>query len=273
MRCIEAPMSEAVSQVLPISVSLIACNEGHRIGRCLESVAGWTKDIVAVINDCTDATESILQAHGATVIHSPWQGFREQKNQSLQHCLQPWVLALDADEAVSPELRRAIEAFFAQGVDAVNGAEFSRKVWLFNRWITHGDYYPDVVLRLFRNGCGHWAGDDVHTAIELQGKRLRLHGDLLHYTHSSINAHVRKTMAYADDFADRSRQDGRSASLLAIVIRPPWRFFRSYVLRLGFLDGLAGYYIAVMLAFYTFLRYSRLYEEAHELKLCPGKAN
>lgn len=245
---------------LPVSVSMTSRNEAHNLPRSLGSVAGWTSEIVVVVNDCTDGTEDVARGFGARVIPHAWEGYRDQKRFALVQCTQPWVLALDADEEVSPELRADIFRFFEGDHDRFSGAMFPRKVWFLGRWITHGDWYPDWSLRLFRRGSGQWQGSPEHDKIELDGPCARLRGELLHYSNPTLNSHVGKIPVFADYFLRRQLEAGRKWSLAESLIRPWWRFVRCYVLRRGFLDGFPGYYIARATAFATFVRYSRLYE-------------
>jgi Glycosyltransferases involved in cell wall biogenesis len=249
---------------LPISVSLIAHNEAANLPRCLRSVAGWTSEIVVVTNDCTDDTVKIAQSFGAKTLENPWRDFQTQKNVSLDACTQPWVLALDADEEISSALRDELIAFFnGDAPSRFHGADFPRKSWFLGRWITHGDWYPDRCLRLFRRGSGRWGGDLAHTHVIVDGPVMRLRADLHHYSYATLPAQVFKISRQSDDFLRAQLLKKKRWSLLATFFRPPWRFFRAYVLRLGFLDGFPGFYIAASTAFGALLRYSRLYEHAH----------
>jgi glycosyltransferase involved in cell wall biosynthesis len=257
---------------LPITVSMISGAEAGRIGRALESVAGWTSELVVVLNEeVSDGTAEILQRHGAKILRQPWRGFREQKNVSLAQATQPWVLCLDADEEVSPELRAAIFRFFSEGgSEHFAGADFARKVWFLGRWITHGDWYPDRVLRLLKKGAGNWAGSPEHCKIELSGAVQKLPGDLYHYTNPTINSYVAKINYFSDIFLERQLAAKTRWSAPTVITRSGWRFLRAYFFRLGFLDGFPGLFIAVTTAYATFVRHSRLYEHLHsEGPPCP----
>lgn len=245
---------------LPIAVSMTARNEVRNLTRSLGSVRNWVQEIVVVVNDCTDGTEDIARTFGARVIEHPWEGYRDQKRFALSQVTAPWVLALDADEEVSDALREEIQRFFQGDHERYAGAMFPRKVWFMGRWITHGDWYPDWSLRLFRNGRGQWEGSPEHDKIVLQGECRRLRGDLLHYSNPTLLSHVDKIGVFSDYFLQRQIAQGRRWSAFETVFRPWWRFFRAYVLRRGFLDGYPGYYIAKATAFATLVRYSRLYE-------------
>lgn len=248
---------------LPITIAMTARNEAHNLPRCLDAVHEWVKEIVVVINDCTDKTREVAESYGAKVHESSWAGFRDQKNKALEKAGQPWVLALDADEVVSENLRRDIVTFLANDRDRFAAASSPRKVWFMGRWITHGDWYPDRVTRLFLRDKGRWVGSTEHCRVEVEGAVRPLESDLLHFSNPDIGSHVRKIPYYADIFLERQLHDGASWSVFETVFRPWWRFFRAYVLRRGFLDGYPGYYIAKATAFATLVRYSRLYE--HEV--------
>lgn len=251
---------------LPLSVAIIARNEAETLARCLASVQGWVAEIVVVLNDTTDASGQIAQEHGAIVHHRNWKGFRDSKNEALDLATQAWALCLDADEEVSQSLRSDIEAFFAQGDNQRHvGAEFPRKVWFIDRWITHGDWYPDYSLRLINREASRWGGDEfVHEKMECDGTVTRLSGDLHHYSFPTLSGHVSKINPFADLFLKQQQAKETKFSVFAAVFRPFWRFFRAYFLRLGFLDGYPGFYIAWATAFGAFVRYSRLFEEENQ---------
>lgn len=232
---------------------------------------GWVAEIVVALNDTTDGSDVIARDFGASVHHVRWQGYRDTKNDALELARHDWVLSLDADEEVSPALRADLVAFFARpDRDRFSGARFPRKVWFIDRWITHGDWYPDYSLRLLHRRRARWGGDAfVHEKVECEGDIARLRGDLHHFSFPTLASHVAKMNPFADLFVRQQQARGNRFSLDAAILRPAWRFFRAYVLRRGFLDGYPGYYIAWATAFGTFVRYSRLYEE--ENKREPAK--
>ncbi len=249
--------------VLPVSVCVVACNEERNLPRCLASVAGLAADILVMDSGSTDATCRLAEQAGARVVHQEWLGYRDQKNAALAHCTQPWVLALDADEEVSPALRGEIEAFFRDGgSERFHGASFPRKVWFLGRWITHGDWYPDRKLRLVRRERARWAGSPEHDFLEAGGPVARLSADLHHFSFQDTAAFIRKINVFADEYLKRELAADRRWSLFRNLARPLWRFFRGYVLRRGFLDGFPGFWIATGVAFQTFVRHSRTYEHS-----------
>ncbi|MFZ4115782.1 MAG: glycosyltransferase family 2 protein [Chthoniobacterales bacterium] len=244
--------------MLPLSIALISYNEEANLRRCLKSVEGLAQEIVVVDSGSTDATVSIAMEFGAKIQHQSWLGYRDQKNVALDHCTQPWVLALDCDEELSPELKKSLLHFFEQGdCDRFEGASFHRLTWFLGRWIRHGDWYPDTKLRLFRRGHGRWV-EPIHETILLTGPTTLLQGDLLHYSFPSMKVYIEKIHPFAEEFFQK--QQGKKWSLAATITRPLWRFFRAYVLRRGFLDGFPGLWIAVATGFSVFVRYSRSYE-------------
>jgi glycosyltransferase involved in cell wall biosynthesis len=269
-------MNNANSQpvMLPISVCLVAGAEAQRIGRALASVAGWTREIIVVLNEeVADGTDLVAAQYGARVYRHPWQGFREQKNLVLTYATQPWILSLDADEEISPALHEEIRAFLLGPEPNPNGASMPRKVWFLGRWITHGDWYPDRVLRLFRRGHGRWAGTPEHCYVKVAGSCVKLKGDLHHYTNPTIGRYVAKMSYYADFHLQRqlTAQARWSPwrSPASIILRVVWRWVRAYFFRRGFLDGYPGFFIAVSNAYATLIKHSRLYE--HEQPAPPPR--
>lgn len=244
---------------------MIARNEAKRLPRSLGSVAGWVEEIVVVVNDCSDDTVAVAESFGAIVSEHPFANMRDQNNVVLGQASRKWVLSIDADEEVSPELKKEIFNFFGSGaIDSVEGAYFPRKLWFMGRWLGHGDSYPDYVLRLFHRDKAKWAGSPEHYQLSLEGRTVKFKEDLLHYSNDSINGHIAKINYFSDAHLKRQLEQGRKFSLAEALFRPVWRFLRAYFFRAGFLDGYPGLYMATATAFATFVRYSRLYE--HERK-------
>ncbi|HUA66949.1 MAG TPA: glycosyltransferase family 2 protein [Candidatus Saccharimonadales bacterium] len=251
---------------LPISVCIIAGNEANRIRRALDSVAGWTSDLIVVINDdVNDGTDKIAGEFGAKVFREPWKGHVAQKNSATAKATCEWILGLDADESVTPELRAEIEKLFT-GSEKPKVAAFSfpRCTIYCGRWIRHGDWYPDRQIRLWRRGAAKWGGIDPHDKLLVNGAVGKLKGDLKHFSMESMEQQFRKTITYANDFARHCAEQKKVVLLPALLFHPWWRFLRAYVLRMGFLDGWQGFAIARVIAIYTFLRYLRAYQAQKE---------
>jgi glycosyltransferase involved in cell wall biosynthesis len=251
---------------LPISVCVIAGNEARRIRRALDSVAGWVAEIVVVIDDkVTDGTDKIAESYGAKVFCRPWEGHAVHRNFASEKATQPWLFALDVDEVVSPELREEIVRAVSDAPADANppvAYGFPRCTFYHGRWIRHGDWYPDRKVRLWRRGGGRWEGSP-HEKLMVQGRVEWLRGDLLHYSLETLEEQIKKTISTADYFLQQCEARGRKVGLADIVFRPWWSFFRSYFLRGGFLNGWQGYVIAWMTAFYTFVRYTKVYLAQH----------
>ncbi|OHE70700.1 MAG: glycosyl transferase [Verrucomicrobia bacterium GWC2_42_7] len=252
------------SEKLPISVVLIAHNEAHNIRRCLDSIASWVSEIIVVVNDCTDGTDAIARSYGAKIFEHPWHGHRDQKNIAIGYATQSWILQVDADEEVSDELRGSIITFIEENDLLYAGAYFPRKVWFLGQWIKHGDWYPDYSLRLFRRGAGICIGSHEHDTIKLNGKAKKLKGDLHHYTYPSLNAQIPKIAIFGDYYLKRMLEAKTPWNSWAVAFRSLWRFFRAYFLRLGFLDGFPGFYIAFYQGFATLFRHAKLYEHLNK---------
>src|ERR1700744_3420089 len=166
---------------IPVSVCIIAGNEAQRIRKVLESVQGGTSEIVILLNqEVNDGTDQIAKEFGAKVFREPWKGFIGQKNSAAEKCSQPWLLNLDADEAVTPELKKEIQSLLASGTPPHTAYEFPRCTFFCGRWIRHGDWYPDRVQRLWRRGAARWAGEEPHARLQIDGTVGRLNADLLH---------------------------------------------------------------------------------------------
>lgn len=246
---------------LPVSVCIISGAEARRIGRALESVAGWAGEIIVVLNEeVRDGTEEICVRHGAKVFREPWKGFVGQKNSAADKATAPWLLNLDADEAVTPALAAEIAAVVLATGETRAVYQFPRCSYYCGRWIRHGDWYPDYVRRLWRKGAARWIGQEPHADLEVHGTPGRLRSDVLHYPMETINHQIAKTVQYADDFVRHCAEQKQSVTSLDLLVRPAWRFLRAYVFKLGFLDGWQGFTIAWLTSFYTFLRYVKVRE-------------
>jgi len=256
----------------PISVSIISGADVDRIKNALESVSGWTSQIIVVLNDdVRDGTEEVAKRFGAEVFREAWRGVIAQKNSAAEKATQEWVLNLDSDEAVSPELRDEIMTALGETGQSPQPVAFNfpRLNKYCGRWIRHGDWYPDRRTRLWRRGRGHFEGEDPHDHLVVEGQTRKLRGNLLHYPMKSINHQIAKTVEYADFFVKNRSPGDRRVTMADLAIRPAWRFLRAYIFKLGFLDGWQGFSIAWLTSFYTFLRYARVRES--ELPKETGK--
>ncbi len=255
---------------LPITVCMISGAEAHRIGRALESVCDWAGEIIVVLNaEVQDGTDEVARRHGAKVFREPWKGYIDQKNSAAAKAASEWILDLDADEVVSPELRAEIQSVLASASVSRDPVAFSvpRLSRFCGRWIRHGDWYPDRQTRLWRRGRARWGGTDPHAKLLVDGAVRELKGHLHHHSAETINLRLRKIIPFSDEFV-RQRAGSERLGVFDLALRPLWRFVRAYVFRLGFLDGWPGYYIAFHTAFSTMVRYAKL-REARSVKPPP----
>jgi glycosyltransferase involved in cell wall biosynthesis len=235
---------------------MISGAEVSRIGQALESVAGWAAEILIVLNsEVMDGTEELALRYGAKVFREPWKGFIGQKNSVADKATQPWLLNLDADEVVSEPLARELTGVISAASVPHAAYEFPRCTFYCGRWIRHGDWYPDRVMRLWKKGAARWTGEEPHARLDLTGKVGRLRSDLLHHSNENIARQISKIAPYQEGFVKQRVADGSSVGLFELVVRPWWRFVRAYGLRLGFLDGWQGFYIAALSSFSTLTRY------------------
>jgi glycosyltransferase involved in cell wall biosynthesis len=256
---------------LPISICLVASNEAHRIRPALDSVKDWTSEIILAIDDkVTDGTDTIAATYGAKVVCQPWRGHAAHRNFASDHATQPWLLAIDADEVVSEKLRDEIIAVFqSHGAGAPPAAySFPRLSYFGGRWIRHGDWYPDRKVRLWRKAAGKWEGDP-HEKLVLQGGVIALRSDLFHYSNENIDQMLSKIEVVSTIFVRQCEGRHRRTSWADLAVRPFWKFFRAYVIKLGFLDGWPGYFIAWVNAFSTVTRYAKVIEHSQEQSRRP----
>jgi glycosyltransferase involved in cell wall biosynthesis len=248
-----------------LSIAIVALNEEANIGRTLESVR-WADEIVVVDSGSTDRTREIAEQYGAKVVIEPWRGHVAQKNYALELCTQPWVLALDADEEVSPGLAKEIQSVLVDPA-AVNGYWIPRKNFFLGRWIRFGGFYPDPKLRLFRRGEGYSTGHDPHDRYELKtGRALgRFKNPMVHHAYPTLSYYLEHMNSYSSLGAKLAVAKGhRSFSLANILVRPMFTFVYNYFIRLGFLDGREGLLLHLYHSVYVSWKYSKAWELAKQ---------
>lgn len=244
---------------MKITACIITLNEEDRLGDCLTSLAD-VDEIVVVDSGSTDATRGIAEAAGARVVERDWPGHVEQKNRAVAMAAHDWVLCIDADERLSPELSAAIRALKRDGPGEVRGFEVNRHTEYLGRWINHGGWYPQWRMRLIDRRAGGWTGVNPHDRLEVSGPTARLDGDLRHHTYRDLSDHLRTIDNFTSIAARERRRAGRRFNPAMLVLAPLWRCFRMYVLRLGILDGRPGLVLAVMAGYYVFLKHAKLLE-------------
>lgn len=239
-----------------LSVIVIVKNEEADLRDCLASV-NWADEIVVVDSGSTDGTLAIAREFTQHVYERDWQGFGVQKNRALSYASGDWVLSLDADERVTPELRREIQAVLDSDT-ACDAYDIPRLSNYCGRSMRHSGWYPDYVTRLFRRGSARFSGDLVHERLLVDGVIGQLKAELLHYAFDGMEEVLRKMDMYSSAGAQKMQQRGRKATLTGAVLRGVWSFVRTYLLRGGFLDGREGFMLAVSNAEGTYYRYVKL---------------
>jgi hypothetical protein len=246
-----------------VACAVVCQDEAAQIGACLESVA-WCDEVVVVDGGSRDATVEIARQHTPRVIHNPWPGYRAQKQVALEAATEPWVLSLDADERVTPELATQIRAVLASVPDGVDGFAIPRLVPYLGRFWYRGGWWPRPVVRLVRRTRAVWGGVDPHDRLEVQGAVRRLHAPILHYTYSDIAGHLR-SVGRLTTVAAAEVPAGHRVGLARLLGEPLWRFVRAGVLRGGLREGQPGFFVAATDAFYVFLRWARVWERARRV--------
>ena len=244
-----------------ISVAMIVKNEAQDLANCLDTVKDWVDEIVILDSGSTDATQQIAEQYGAKFYqNTDWPGFGKQRQLAQQYVTSDYVLWLDADERVTPELRQSIQAAIAQ--DAPNTAyKIPRLSEIFGHKIRHSGWYPDYVIRLYRKDFARYGDQLVHEKVELPANAniQKLQGDLLHYTYQNIHHYLVKSAGYAKAWADQREKAGKKATLWQGISHAVGCFVKMYVIRLGFLDGKAGLLLAMLSAHSTFVKYADLW--------------
>lgn len=251
------PSPPVASPIAGVSACIITYNEEANIERCLKSLH-WANEIVVVDSFSKDGTLGIARRYTDRVFGHAWPGHIRQKNVALGYARCDWVFALDADEVVSEELRKSILEAIGHGDCA--GYLVPRKVFYLGRWIGHCGWYPEYKLRLFRREQGRWGGMNPHDRVILEGRTGMLSGDLYHYPYKDISDHWETMGRYASIAADEMVRDGRRFRWGDLLVRPPARFGKMYVLKRGFLDGGVGLVVSLLGAVSVFLKYVKLWE-------------
>lgn len=248
------------------SVSIICKDEERNIARVLTSVR-WADEIVVVDSFSTDRTVEIALGYTPKVYQIPWQGYVAQKNSALTLATGDWILAIDSDEEVSEALAASIKEVLAADDPAVAGYQMARRVRYMGKWIRWGGWYPDRKVRLVRRGKARWEGLDPHDKLVADGKVRRLSGDLLHYSFPTVIDHLKTIDRFTTVAAAELHRRGKKGGPFKAVSRGTFMFFRSYLLRLGFLEGYRGVVIATLSAYHVFIKYAKLWELDH-----PGES-
>ncbi len=256
--------------VLPLSVAIITRNEEARLPGCLASVA-MAAEVVVVDSGSVDRTVEIARKFGARVYHEEWPGFGRQKQKAIDYCTQPWVLVLDADERVSPELEAEIRGLLA-GSTMVAAWSIPRKNFFCGHWLRHAGWWPDRVIRLFRRGMARMSDRIVHESLLVNGPVAELGSPLLHFTNRDLSHTLSKINQYSSAGAEELARRGVRGSVTKAVLRAIWAFLNGYFLRAGFLDGGPGLVQAITHAVNTLFKYLKLWELQQQVNLSGNRS-
>jgi (heptosyl)LPS beta-1,4-glucosyltransferase len=250
-----------------LTVTVITLNEAAHIGAALTSVA-WADEIIVIDSGSSDGTVEIARRLATRVEQRDWPGYGAQKNRAADLASHDWILSLDADERVTPELAEEIRGVLHQP-DAA-GYRIPRVTWYLGRWIRSTDWYPDLQLRLYNRRAARWNLRQVHEGIELDGRPGRLRHEIQHYAYRDVSHHLATIDRYTTLAAEQSIADGRRTSALEAAVHPPLAFLRNYVLRCGFRDGAAGLLVSVLNSYYVFVKLLKLWERQQPSRQIEG---
>ena len=241
-----------------LTLCVITLNEEDRIGDCLRSVP-FADEAIVLDSGSEDRTREIAESLGARVEVHPFEGFVEQKNRAMSRASTDWVLCLDADESLSPELAVEIREALSRP-DLPDGFSMPRRTIYLGRAINHGGWYPDRKTRLVRRDRARWGGVNPHDHMRVDGAVVSLRGDILHRSFRSISDHLRQIDRFTTIAAREKAEAGVRFRLYRLLLHPFGKVLGMFVFRLGFLDGLAGFVVAVLGGYYVFLKYAKLWE-------------
>ena len=248
---------------MSLSVVIVTQDEEANLGRTLQSV-NWADERIVLDSGSTDRTLDIAREQGAQVFEESWKGYANQKNSAIAKASGDWVLSLDADEEVSPELAESIKHAISAS-EAYNGYFMARRNFFLGRWIRHGGFYPDRKLRLFRRGTGQFVERDVHETIRVDGRTATLSGDLIHHAYPTLSGYIDTMNRYSSLGAQIVLRDGKAsrsfvAFLANVYYRPAFNLTWNYVFRGGFLDGREGFLLHLYHNVYVSWKYAKAWE-------------
>ncbi|MBI3004372.1 MAG: glycosyltransferase family 2 protein [Ignavibacteriales bacterium] len=251
-----------------LSVIVIVRNEENNIPECLEAVR-WADEIVVVDTGSTDNTIALAKTFTTKVFFQQWEGFGAARNFALNQCTKDWVLSVDADERVTPELKEEIRLILQKSEDSLAGYAVPIKACFLGKWIMHCGWYPAYKIRLFRRqGSRYLSESKLHEGIQLQGNVQRLNNDLLHYTDPNLFHYFEKLNHYTSLAADQLVHEKLAFRISQLLGRPLWTFFKMYFIQAGFRDGIQGLILCVLSSCYVFTKYAKLWERTANVKIC-----
>lgn len=239
-----------------ISACIISFNEEKKIEDCLKSLIGIADEIIVVDSNSTDNTINIASKYTDKIILQDFLGFIEQKNFAITQASHDWILSLDCDERLSPELQTAITDI-KDTIDDADAYKMSRKTFYIYRWLNHC-WYPDLKIRLFSKNTAYWGGTNPHDHIITSGHNIRrLGGDIYHYSFDSISDHLKTIDKFTEIGAQELIRKKKSFSAISPITHASWTFIKLYFIKRGFMDGYAGFIVSVLSFMHVFIKYSK----------------
>ena len=246
-----------------LTVTVITLNEARHIGDCLASVA-WADERIVVDSGSTDGTPDLARRQGARVIVRGWPGYAAQKNFAATEARHDWILSIDADERVTPELAAEIQTRLATD-PAEAGFRLPRLTHYLGRWIRVTDWYPDYQLRLYDRRRARWAPRRVHESVTADGPVGRLTHDLRHFAYRDVSHHITTIDRYTTLAAEQMLADGRQVSAFDILVHPPAAFLRNYILKRGWMAGAPGLIISALNSYYVLVKLTKAWAKRSEV--------
>jgi glycosyltransferase involved in cell wall biosynthesis len=244
---------------MKISACIITKNEESNLPRCLKSLRPFVDEIIIVDSGSTDRTPFIATEFDARFIRHDWEGYVGQKNFALSKASYNWVLSIDADEELSPELQAEAKKIHDSAQEpSISGYQVSRVVFYEGQWIRFGDWYPDLLVRLFDKRQAKFVGGRVHERLEIQGVIENLTGELHHYTYKDVADQKARIEHYSTLWAETAKAEGKKAGFLAPYTHAAWRLFRSFFVKGAIKGGSLGWQIARLNAYEVYLKYKKL---------------
>jgi len=248
----------ALRSTLPLSVYMITFNNARTIEKALQSVAGWVNNVVVVDSHSADGTTEIAQKYTESIYQYDTTDMREKYQYAQDQCTHLWVLFIDADEWLTPQLKGEVEKIISENTD-YNGFMVNRRNVYLGREIKYGGWYPDHEIRLYRKDRGSWQGG-IHAKVYVDGKVGELKNYYMHTPYTDTAHQIRTIDRYSEAYAQDLYSSGRRFHLINMLMRPIYRFFRDYLFKRGFLDGIPGIIIVASTMYYVFMKQARLWE-------------